>query len=140
MVAILLIPIRNHNIPKKWLDNQREIQRAVLNEVLQRALRLLTFKHNPSTKSGHCNVHCEDGNFRRFKPVSVASLAHSTGDRDRYHLERHVCFRCEYPKNQLGDYVPLHKRHLWRDYNLYRTLRDANTRAANAVLSLRHVH
>jgi hypothetical protein len=32
------------------------------------------------------------------------------------------------------------KKHPWRDRNLYTTLSDANTRAADAKLSSRHVH
>jgi len=59
---------------------------------------------------------------------------------DLNHLEWHVCFWCECPKNELGDYVPSDKQHPQRDHNLYRTLSDANTKAANAKLSSRHVH
>jgi len=44
------------------------------------------------------------------------------------------------PKNELGDYVPPDMQHPRRDQNLYRTLRDANTKAADADLSSRHVH
>jgi len=36
--------------------------------------------------------------------------------------------------------VPLDKQHPRRDHNLYRTLSDANSKAADAELSSRHVH
>jgi len=42
--------------------------------------------------------------------------------------------------NELGDYVPPDEEHPWRDHNLYRTLSDANTKAADAELLSRHVH
>jgi len=32
------------------------------------------------------------------------------------------------------------KQHPWRDYNLYRTVSNANTKAADAEFSTRHVH
>ena len=36
--------------------------------------------------------------------------------------------------NELGDYVPPDKQCPRRDHNLYRTLSDGNTKAANAEL------
>ena len=59
---------------------------------------------------------------------------------DLHHHEQHVCFWCECPKNKLGEYVPPDKQHPRWDHNLYRTLGNANSRAANAELSSRHVH
>jgi len=127
MVALLPIPIQNRNIPQKRLDEQRQTYREVLNEVLRRVLQPLTFKLNPSAESGYYNILCADGNFRRCKPVSAGWLADCPEYSDLHHPERHVCFWCEYPKNELGDYVPSDKHHPWRDPNLYRTLSDANT-------------
>jgi len=49
-------------------------------------------------------------------------------------------FRWECPKNELGDYVPPDKQHPRRDHNQNRTLSDANTKAADAKLSLLHVY
>jgi len=140
MVALLLIPIKNHNIPQKGLDEQWQTNREVLNEVLRQLLQPLTFKHNPSAKSRYYNVLCADGNFRRCKPVLAAWLADCPEYSDLHHLERHVCFWCKCPKNELGDHVPPDKLHPRRDHNQYRTLRNANTNAGNAELSSCHVH
>jgi len=140
MVALLPIPLRNRDIPQKRLDEQRQTNREVLNEVLRRVLQPLTFKLNPSAESGYYNVLCADGKFRRCNPVLAALIADCPGYSDLHHLERHVCFWCECPKNELGDYVPSDKQHPRRDHNLYRTLSDANTMAADAELSSRHVH
>ena len=140
MVALLPIPIKNRNIPQKRLDEQRQTNREVLNEVLRRVLQPLTFKQHPSAESRYYNVLCADGNFRRCKPVLAAWLADCPEYSDLHHLERHVCFWCECPKNELGDYVHPDKEHPRRDHNLYRTLSDANTKAADAELSSRHVH
>jgi hypothetical protein len=140
MVALLPIPIKNRNIFHQWLDEQQQIYREVLNEVLQRLLQPLTFKHNPSAKSGYYNVLCAAGNFRHCKPVLAACLGDCPEYSNLYQLERHVCFWCECPKNELGDCVPSDKHHPRRDHNLYGTLSDANTQAANAGLSSRHVH
>jgi len=111
----------------------------VLNEVLQRLLQPLSFKQNPSAVSRYYNVLSADGNFRRYKPALAAWLADCPEYSDLHHLERHVCFWCECPKNELGDYVHPDKEHPWRDHNLYRMFSDANTKAADAELSLRHV-
>jgi len=56
IVALLPIPIKNGNIPVKRLDEQRQTNREVLNEVLRRVLHPLTFKQNPSAESGYYNV------------------------------------------------------------------------------------
>jgi len=111
MVALLPIPIKNRNIPQKRLDEQRQTNREVLNEVLRRVLQPLTFKLNPSAESGYYNVLCADGNFRRCKPVLAGWLADGPEYSELHHLERHVCFGCECPKNELGDYVPSDKQH-----------------------------
>jgi len=140
MVALLPIPIKNHNIPQKRLDEQRQTNREVLNEVLRQVLQPLTLKQNPNAESGYYNVLCADGNFRRCKLVLAAWLADCPEYSDLHHLERHVCFWCECPKNELGDYVPSDKQHPRQDHNVYRTLSDANTKAADAELSSRHVH
>jgi len=140
MVALLPIPIKNRNIPQKRLDEQRQTNREVLHDVLRRLLQPLTFKQNPSAGSGYYNVLCADGNFRRFKPGLAAWIVDCLEYSDLHHVQRHVCFWCECPKKELGDYVHSDKEHPWRDHNLYRTLGNANTKAADAELSLRHVH
>jgi len=139
IVALLPIPIKNRNIPQKRLDEQRQTTLEVLNEVLRRVLHPLTFKQNPSTESGYYNVLCADRNFRRCKPVFAAWLADCPDYSNLHHLEQHVCMWCECPKNELGDNVPPDKQHPRRDHNLYRTLRDAYTKAADAKLSSRHI-
>jgi len=139
MVALLPIPIKNRNVPQKLLDEQRQTHREVLNKVLQQLLQPLSFKQNPSTGSGYYNVLCADGNFRHCKLVSAAWLADCPEYSDLHHLERHVCFWCECPKNKLGDYVHSDKQHPRRDHNLYRTLSDTNTKAVDAELSSHHV-
>jgi hypothetical protein len=140
MVPLLPIPIKNRNIPHKRLDEQQQTNREVLNEVLRQVGQPVTFKQNPNAKSGYYNVHCADGNFTRCKPVLVAWLADCPEYSDLHHLERHVCFWCECPNNQLGDYVPSDKQHPRRDHNLYRMLSNAHSKSADAELSLRHVH
>jgi hypothetical protein len=140
MVALLPIPIKNRNIPQKRLDEQRQTNQEVLNKVHRQLLQPLTFKHNPSAEIGYYNVLCADGNFRCCKPDLAAGLADCHGYSDVHHLERHVCFWCECRNNQLGDYVPPDKQPPRRDHNLYRTLSDPNTKAANAELTSRHVH
>jgi hypothetical protein len=69
MVALLLIPIKNRNIPHKGLDEVRQTNREVLNEVHRRLLQPLTSKQNPSAGSGYYIVLCADGNFRWCKTV-----------------------------------------------------------------------
>jgi len=140
MVTLLQILIKNRNIPQKRLDEQRQTNWKVLNEVLRWVLHPLTFKQIPSTKSRYCNVLCADGNFRSCKSVLAAWIADCPEYRDLHRLERHVCFWCECPNKVLGDYVPAEEKHPRRDHNVYRTLRHANTKPADAKLSLRHVH
>jgi hypothetical protein len=140
MVALMPIPIKNRNIPQKWLDEQRQTQQEVMNEALRQVLQALILKHNPCAESGYYNVLCADGNFRRCKLVLAAWLADCPEYSDLHHLEWHVCFWCECPKNELGDYVSSYKQHPRQDHSLYRTLSDANTKAADAELRSRHVH
>jgi len=140
MVALLPIPIKNRNIPQKRLDDQWQTNRELLKKVHRRVLRPLIFTQLPSAESGYYNVPCADGNFTRCKQVLSAWLADCPEYSDLHHLERHVCFCCDCPKNELGDYVHPDKQHPRRDHNLYRTLSDANTKAADAELSSRHVH
>jgi len=140
IVAILLIAIKNCNIPQNRLDKQQQTNREVLNVVLRQIHQSVTFKPNPNTESEYYNFLCADGHFRRCKPVLAAWLTDCPKYRDLYHLKRHVLYWCEYPKNELGDYVPPDRQHPRRDHNLCRTLRDANAKAANAELSSRHVH
>ena len=111
----------------------------MLNEVLGRVLQRLTFKQHSSAESGYYNLLCAEGNFRRCKPVVSAWLADSPEYSDLHHVERHVCFWCECPKNELGDYVHPDKVHPRRDHNPYRTLRDPNTKAADTELWSCHV-
>jgi len=118
MVAVLPRPIKNRNIPNKWLDQQRQPSQELLNEVVWWVLDPLTFKQNPSAESGYYKVLCADGNFRHCKPVLAACLADCTDYSDLHHLERYVCFWCECPKNELGDYVPPDNQHPRRDHNL----------------------
>jgi hypothetical protein len=92
MVDLPPIPINNRNIPQKWLDEQRQTQFEVLNEVLRRVLQPLTFKLNPSAESRYIQVLCADGNFWHWKPGLAACLADCAEYSDVHHHERHVCF------------------------------------------------
>ena len=134
MVALLPIPIDNRTMTQKLLDEQRQAHREVLNEVPQRVLHPPTYQENPNAESGYYNVLCADGNFGYCRPVVAAWLADYPEYCDLHDLERHVCFWSEYPKNTLGDHVPPDKQHPRWDHNLYRTLSDANTNAADAEL------
>jgi len=140
IVSLLPIPIKNRNIPQKRLDEQWQTNWEVLNEVLRRILQPLTFQQNPHAESRYYNVLCADGNFRRCKPVVAAWLADCPEYCDLHHLKRHVCFWCECPMKELGDYVPSDKQHPQWDHDLYRTFRDADTKAADAERLSRHVH
>jgi hypothetical protein len=75
MVPLILIMIKNRNIPQKRLDEQRQTNQEVLNGVLQRVLQALTSKQHPSTQSGYYNVLCVDRNFRCCKQDSSALCA-----------------------------------------------------------------
>jgi len=140
MVTLLLIPIKNGNIPQKRLHEQRQTNREVLNKLLWRHLQPITFKQNRSSGSGYYNVLCADGNFKHWKPVLVAWLADCPDYSDLYHPKWHVSVWYECPKNELGDYVHPDKQHPQRDHNQYRMLSDANTKAADVKFSSCHVH
>ena len=112
----------------------------MLNDVLWRELQPLTLTQNPSAESGYYNVLCADGNFSCCKPFLATWLADCPDYSDLHHLERHVCFWYEGPKNELGDHAPFDKQQPRWDYNLYRMLSDANTKGADAELLSRHVH
>jgi len=140
MVALLPIPIKNHNIREKRLDELGQRVREVLNKELRWLLQPLIFTPNPSSGSRYYNVFCADGNFSGCKQVLAAWLADCPEYSDLHHLERHVCAWCECPKNELGDYVHPDKQRPRRDHNLYRPLNDSNTKAANADLLSPHVH
>jgi len=140
MVVLLPIPFKNGNIPQKRLDEQRQTKQEVLNEELRQVLQPLTILENPSAESRYYNVLCAAGNFRHSKPVLAAWLADCPEYSDLHHLERHVCFSCKCPKNELGDYVPPDMQHPQQDHVLYRMLCNTNTKAANAELSSRYVH
>ena len=112
----------------------------MLKKVLRRLVQPLTIKQNPSPGSGYCNVLCADGNFRHCKPVLAAWLADCQEYSNTNHLEWHVCYWCKCQNNELGDYVHPDKQHPWGILKYYRMLSNANTKAANAELYLRHVH
>ena len=103
MVALLPTPIKNGNIPQMQLDEHQQKTRQVLNGVLRRILQPLTIKSYPSAECWYYIVLCADGNVRHCKPVLRAWLAEWPEYSDLHHLERHVCFRCECPKIELGD-------------------------------------
>jgi hypothetical protein len=65
IVALLPIPIKNHNFPQKPLDEQRNTNQEVLNAVLRQVQHLVTSKYNPSAESRYYNVLCAVGNIRR---------------------------------------------------------------------------
>jgi len=111
----------------------------VLNEVLRRVLQPLTCKQNPNAGSGYYNVLCADGKVRHCNPVLAAWLADCSDCSDLHHLERHIYFWCECPKNELGDYVPSDMQHPRQDHKVNRTLIDAKTKSADTELSSCHV-
>jgi len=138
MVALLPILITNSTIHQKRQHDQQQTTWEILKNILRWVLQPLTFKQNPSAKSVYYNILCADGYFSGCKHVLAAWLADCPEYSDLHHLERHVCFWC--PKNELGEYVPPDKQHPQQDHNLYRTLRDANTIAADTEQSSRNVH
>jgi hypothetical protein len=140
IVALLPITINNRNILQKRLHEQWQTTWEVLNEILQRVLHPLNLNRNLSTKSGYYNVLCADCDLRRCKPASAVSLTDCPEYGDIHHLERHVCFWCECPKNEPGDYVAPDNQHPWRHQNLYRMLRDAKIKGADVELSSRYAH
>jgi hypothetical protein len=103
-------------------------------------LRHSPLNNIPVPESRHYNDPCADGNLRHCKSDFAAWLADCAEYSDLLHLERHICFWCDCPKKELGEYVHPGKQHPQRDHNLHRTLSHANTKAAEAKLSSRHVH
>jgi len=140
VVALLPIPIKNHNIHQRWLDEQKQTNRDVPKAVLQRVLQPLTTKQNPSPDSVYYNVLCADGNFRHCKPVSAALLEGCPEYSDQHHPKWFVCFWCECPKNEPGDYMRLDNEQPRRDHILYQMLSDADPMTANAELLSCHIH
>ena len=53
----------------------------------------------------YSNVLCAVGNFRHSKPVFAACVMDYPEYSDLHNREQHVCFWCQCPKNELGDYV-----------------------------------
>jgi hypothetical protein len=131
MVALQPIPITNRNIPHMRREEQWQTNHMVLNEVLRRELPPHTFGLNPSAKSGYYNVLCTVGNFTHSNLVLAPWLADCPEYCDVHYLERYVCVRCEFPKNELRDYVPSDKQHPRWDHNLYRILSDANPKGSS---------
>ena len=62
-LALLPILIMNRKIHPKQLDEQRQTNQEVLNDVLRWVLQPLTFKHNSSAEGVYYNILCADGNF-----------------------------------------------------------------------------
>jgi len=94
MVACLPIPTKNRNIPQTQLDEQRQPNREVLNEVLRQVHHPPTFKQNPSTMSGYDNILCAGDNVSLCILVLAAWLADCPEYSDIHHLKLHVCFWC----------------------------------------------
>jgi len=140
LVVPLPIPIKNHNISHKRLDEQRQTNQEVLNEVLWRVVQPLTNQLIPCSEGEHDNVLCADGNSRHCNPEIAAPLADCTKYSTLQQLERHVFWWCECPKNALGDNIPPDKQHPQRDHHSYGMFNDANTNAGDAELSPHHVH
>jgi len=140
MVTLLTIPIHNRNIVQKWLDEQPETNGEVQNEVPQQVHQPQTLEQNANTESGYYNVVCADGSLRHCKAVLAAWIRDCPEFSNLCHLERHVCYCCQCPNNQIGDYVPSDKQHARRDPNVCRTPINANAKATDAELSSGHMH
>jgi len=124
IVAVQLIPIKKHNIPQKWLDEQRQWNLVVLNEAIQWVHQPLRFENNPSTQSGYYDVPCADGNIRCCKPVVAAWLEDCPEYSNLHRLERHVCV-C-HSKMEIGPdatYKP--PRHSGRPHQYFQVRPDA---------------
>jgi len=119
MVALVPIPIKNHNISQNRMEEKQQTDRQVLNEVLRRVLHPLTFEQNPGAESVYYNMLCANGNFWLCKPVLEAWPADGPEYSDLHHLEQHVCFWCGCPKNEVGDHVPPDEQQPWRDHNIH---------------------
>jgi hypothetical protein len=139
MVPILPILMQNRNNPQMRLDLLRQTNRDVLNQVLCRVPHPLSFTQIHHPEIPYINILCADGNFRRYKPVLTAWVTDCPRYSDLHHREWYVCFWCECPMNQLGDYVHSDKKQPRPFHNLYSTLSNANTIAAYAEISSRQV-
>jgi hypothetical protein len=93
----------------------------------------------PALRVGITMFLSADFNFRCCKPDLAAWLAECPEDSDQHHLVRYGSVWCMCPKHELGDDMPSDKQHPRWDPNQYRTLRNANTKAADAELSSRGV-
>jgi hypothetical protein len=125
MVALLPTHIKNRNILHMSLDEHRQTDREALNEIFWLVLQPLTLQQNLSAKSATYNVLCADGNFRRCKLLSPAWIEDYSEYSDIHHLEQHVCFWCECPINEFGEYVPPDNHHPQQDHSMYQMLSDA---------------
>jgi hypothetical protein len=123
MIAFLPIPIKNGNILQMQMDDQQQVHREVLHEVLRQVFQPLTWEHNPYAKSGHYNVRSVGRNYRSCKLVLAAWLADCPEYSDLHLLEQHVWYWCKYPKNKLGGYVAPDKQHPIEDHNLLKPQR-----------------
>jgi hypothetical protein len=92
MVALLPNPIKNRNFPQNRRNEYQPTHRVVLNDVLRRVLKPLTFKQTPNAESWYYYVLCADGNFRRCNPVLAAWHADCPEYCNLHHLEQHFCF------------------------------------------------
>jgi len=106
MVALPPITMKINNVSEMPLKKQRQRNWEELNAAHWQVLHPATLLQNPSAESRYCNVLCANGNVRSCKPTLAAFLADCPEYRNLLHLERHVCFWCECPKNTVGDYVP----------------------------------
>ena len=105
LVTFLRIPIKNCNIPQLQVAEQWQTNWEVVNKVIPRVLKPLSFTQTPSAESQYYKVLCAHGNLRRCKPVFAVWLPNCPDYCNLYHLERHVYFWSECPKNELGCYV-----------------------------------
>jgi len=112
---------------------------VVLNKVRSWVLQSLTLKQNPSTNNRYYNILCADGKFRHCEKVLEAWLADCPEYGDQHPHQWHVCFWCECPKSELGDYVPPNRQQPRWDRNLYSRLRDPNMNRPDAELSSHHL-
>ena len=137
MVALLPIPPKHRHESKTRRDEQNTTNRNVLQEVLHRVLKPLSFPERVSDEHGYYNVLCADRHYRRCKPVLAAWLADCPEYNDLLGLERGVCMFCECPKAELGDPKTDHPP---RDHNAYRKLNEEDTAESAAMLADLHVH
>jgi hypothetical protein len=129
LVALLPIPPKKCYRSKQRLADQCNTHRNILQEVLRNILEPLTFQPNSTyavqnsmsssgrqsnvniSLDGYYNILCADGQYRHCKSVLAAWQADSPEYNDLHNLERGVCYWCECPKSQLGDYIGPGKDH-----------------------------